>query len=133
MVDEIHIQQLTALGLNKYEACAYLALLGHHDSSAVEVADRAGVPRQRVYDVLESLRERGLIVLRDGRPTRYTARQPGIALAELLAARRLQQETENQRLAAVLEDFLGALGPAPDGKPEALAPRVPTQEPVGGF
>jgi sugar-specific transcriptional regulator TrmB len=103
MVDETRVHQLMALGLSKYEACAYLALLGYDESSAVEVAGRAGVPRQRIYDVLASLSERNLVVAKNGRPTRYTAQEPGIALRMILKTRRRQQQTENERLTALVE------------------------------
>jgi len=136
MVDETRVQQLVTLGLSQYEACAYLALLGYDESSAVEVADRAGVPRQRVYDVLASLRERGLVVTKDGRPLRHTAREPGVALSALLEARRRQQQAENERLAALVEAILAELAPAANGRSErhpTAPPQDQSQEPVGGF
>jgi HTH-type transcriptional regulator, sugar sensing transcriptional regulator len=86
------ITQLTQLGLNVYEAKAYLALLGKDSFSATQVADLSGVPRQRIYDILASLVERGLAVSRPGRQgTRYAAVAPRTALASLL-------DREQQRL-----------------------------------
>lgn len=100
------VPQLMTLGLNKYEACAYLALLGHPESSAVEVADRARVPRQRIYDVLAKLSERGLIIAKQGRPMRYTALEQKAALKTLVDTRMLQQEAENNRLARLVESMI---------------------------
>ncbi|NOZ88332.1 MAG: hypothetical protein GXO15_00200, partial [Crenarchaeota archaeon] len=49
------------LGLSGYEARAYLALL-RGARRAREVAREAGIPPQRVYDVLGRLEQRGLAV-----------------------------------------------------------------------
>lgn len=89
---ENHINRLTQLGLNVYEAKAYTALLGKESFSATQVADISGVPRQRIYDILASLVERGLAISRPGRHgTKYAAVSPKTALSALL-------EREQQRL-----------------------------------
>ncbi|MBV9790629.1 MAG: TrmB family transcriptional regulator [Chloroflexi bacterium] len=89
---ENHINRLTQLGLNVYEAKAYTALLGKESFSATQVADISGVPRQRIYDILASLVERGLAISRPGRHgTKYAAVSPKSALSALL-------EREQQRL-----------------------------------
>src|SRR5688572_15678577 len=51
---------LTDLGLTTYEAAAYQALLTRSELTSSEVAARAKIPRQRVYDVLASLEAKGL-------------------------------------------------------------------------
>src|SRR4051812_30293057 len=80
------IGQLGRLGLNAYEAKAYVALLGKDSFTAPQVADRSGVPRQRIYDILASLVERGLAISRPGKQgTRYAAVAPQTALNALLA------------------------------------------------
>lgn len=135
-MDESRVRQLISLGLSKYEASAYLALLGHDESSAVEVADRAGVPRQRVYDVLASLLGRGLVVTRDGRPVRHTAREPDVALSALLEARLHKQQVENERVASLAEIVVSELSltadKATDGNP-AAKPQDQDKETIGGF
>jgi sugar-specific transcriptional regulator TrmB len=99
--------QLTNLGLNRYEASVYVSLLGRKQFTATEIATFAGVPRQRVYDVLESLAAKGLCVERLGKRKRtYSAVDPSIALPTLLAAHREQQALENQHRMAVLETIL---------------------------
>lgn len=100
------IQRLSEMGLSKYEASAYVALLGHDASTAVEIADRASVPRQRIYDVLESLREKQMVVVREGRPARHTACPPAVALPANLVARRRQQAAEDARLQRLIQELL---------------------------
>ena len=46
---------LVRLGLTRYEARAFIALMGRGSFTAAEVARRANLPRQRIYDVLGSL------------------------------------------------------------------------------
>jgi HTH-type transcriptional regulator, sugar sensing transcriptional regulator len=82
------IQALVALGLTGYEAHAYLALTRRGQATGAEVSRLAELPRQRVYDVLSSLVERGLAVEAPGRPTRYSAAAPEVALPQLLAEHR---------------------------------------------
>lgn len=102
--------QLTALGLNRYEAAVYVSLLGRNHFTATEIATQAGVPRQRVYDVLESLAAKGLCVKRPGNRKRtYSAIDPSIALPTLLVAYQEQQELENQHRVTVLGALLPSL------------------------
>ena len=52
-------QRLQTMGLNAYEARSYLVLVGHPRFKALELAARAHVPRQKIYEVLDSLVEKG--------------------------------------------------------------------------
>src|SRR5579872_3656428 len=52
-------RRLQQLGLNAYEARSYLVLIGHTRFKALELAARAHVPRQKIYEVLDSLVEKG--------------------------------------------------------------------------
>ena len=54
---------LLNLGLTSYEAGAYVALTRRERATGAEVARIAGLPRQRIYDVLNGLVDRGLAVL----------------------------------------------------------------------
>jgi sugar-specific transcriptional regulator TrmB len=130
-------ERLAVIGLSKYEACAYVALLGHDDSTAVEVADRAGVPRQRIYDVLTSLRDKGLIAIRDGRPARHSARPPSVALPAMFEARLRAQAQDNERIAALIQQLVPDLESVGDGngKSSLLARVLRASEDsiIGGF
>ncbi|MEK7323884.1 MAG: helix-turn-helix domain-containing protein [Chloroflexota bacterium] len=131
---DIDPERLMAIGLSKYEACAYLALLGHDDSTAVEVADRASVPRQRIYDVLNSLRDKGLIAIKDGRPVRHSAHPPAIALPAMLEARLRLQTRENERLARLVQELVPELESLGNGSSGIMARFMrASEETVGGF
>jgi len=100
------ISQLTRLGLTSYEAKAYLALTRRGSSTAAEVARLAGVPRQRIYDVLAGLVGKGLALSKPGNVVKYTATPPDTAFEHLLADRR-QELADLERAAEQMVDQLG--------------------------
>src|SRR5258708_32447279 len=89
---EVEYQQfwkgLQQLGLNAYEARAYLVLLGHSRFKALELAPRARVPRQKIYEVLDSLVERGFARVVQDRTKLFSAVEPNLAIPAYLARRR---------------------------------------------
>src|SRR5438270_8977051 len=99
------IAQLSRFGLTTYEVRAYVALLGRGSFTAADVARLAGLPRQRIYDVLGALAERGLATVRQGSVLKYAAVEPGAALARLLELQRDQLRTLEAQ-ATLLTDAL---------------------------
>src|SRR5262245_16080658 len=101
----VDLQSLAVLGLNTYEAAAYVALLGRPELSPAEVASRGNSPRQRVYDVLDSLAAKGLCTARNTTPKVFTATDPKAAF-DVLAQERIaaleRQSLEAQAAAARL-------------------------------
>ncbi len=92
------------LGLNMYEAQIWLALLAHGIASAGELADSANVPRSRAYDILESLRKKGLVVLKEeGRPAKYMAVPPAQALENLKKFYEEEAEVNKANLEKLLD------------------------------
>jgi sugar-specific transcriptional regulator TrmB len=71
---------LKTIGMNKYERNLWIALLARNSATAGELADISKVPRSRCYDVLESLADKGFVVLQPGKPIKYIAVQPREAL-----------------------------------------------------
>lgn len=82
------VEALKSFGLSGYEAGAYAAVLDLGACEANAVAQKADVPTGRIYDVLNGLVERRLLVVEGARPKRYRAVAPSAALAQLLAVRR---------------------------------------------
>ena len=82
------IAQLTRLGLTSYEAKAYLALILRDSFTAAQVARQSGVPRQRIYDVLGALVQKGLAVSRPGHVVKYAAAAPDMAVDRLIQSHR---------------------------------------------
>ena len=102
------IEQLTQLGLTSYEAKAYLALMRRGSSTAAQVSRLAGVPRQRIYDVLASLVEKGLASSKPGRVVKYSATAPELALERLVSDHRQQLEELERSASAMIEELTPA-------------------------
>jgi HTH-type transcriptional regulator, sugar sensing transcriptional regulator len=97
--------RLVRLGLTMYEAKAYVALIRRDSTTAAQVARIADVPRQRIYDVLASLVEKGLASTRPGRVVKYRAAAPEVVMESLVEGHRRSFESL-QRDAAELVDQL---------------------------
>jgi HTH-type transcriptional regulator, sugar sensing transcriptional regulator len=70
------VDLLQHIGLNKYEAEAYYALLTHGPLTGYEVGKYSQVPGSRSYEILERLLEKGLALVQPGDPPRYSAQDP---------------------------------------------------------
>ncbi|MCW2641180.1 MAG: in-like serine protease [Dactylosporangium sp.] len=79
--DDPVVNRLVGLGLTVYEARAYWGLVRRERSTGTELARVTGLPRQRVYDVLERLVERGFAAAHPGRTMLYAAADPHIVQA----------------------------------------------------
>jgi HTH-type transcriptional regulator, sugar sensing transcriptional regulator len=107
-MEEVRVERLTRLGLTSYEARAYVALLRRDSMTAAETARLAGLPRQRVYDVLSSLVEKGLASTRPGRAVKYSATAPEQALERLLSVHRQQLSELERDTISMIEDLMPA-------------------------
>ncbi|WNZ21439.1 transcriptional regulator [Leptolyngbya sp. NK1-12] len=112
MSDLQQLDELVNLGLTRYEAAAYLALLERQDFTPSQVATRAQIPRQRIYDVLGTLCSRGLCVERhSGRQRLFQAVDPADALPGLLAEKQRQYEAELSRQQQQTQQLVTTLTP----------------------
>ncbi len=74
------LDALKGIGLNLYERKIYVSLLAKGIATAGEVSGIAKVPRSRSYDILESLADKGFVVLQPSKPIKYVALEPNDAL-----------------------------------------------------
>jgi sugar-specific transcriptional regulator TrmB len=72
-VSDEMISALKTLGLTEYEAKAYQALLRSEQQTAYQVSAVSGVPRARVYEILQRLVNQSLAGKTGGEPIRYSA------------------------------------------------------------
>ena len=82
------VRDVQELGLGEYEAKAYLALLDESPVSGYKVAQNSGVPRSKIYEVLNGLARRGVVLVNHGEPVRYAPLPP----KELVSRRRQELE-----------------------------------------
>lgn len=91
-------RRLQQIGLNAYEARSYLVLVGHPRFKALELAARSHVPRQKIYEVLDSLIEKGFAQVVQEKTKLFSAVEPSLAIPAYLARRgeAMQHELEEQ-------------------------------------
>ncbi|MBM3312236.1 MAG: TrmB family transcriptional regulator [Candidatus Aminicenantes bacterium] len=67
------IASLELLGLSAYESKAFFAAVGQPPITCYKLAQLSGVPRARIYEVVEKLAARGLLIFQPGDRTLLTA------------------------------------------------------------
>ena len=89
-VSEATREILRKMGLNAYETDAYLALLEGGHLTAMKTSSEAKVPYSKIYEVLNSLKQKGWAKSTETRPSKYYPVPPLEAAAS--ARRRLEDE-----------------------------------------
>ena len=106
---QLNWRKLQQVGLNAYEARSYLVLIGHPRFKALELAARSHVPRQKIYEVLDSLVEKGFAQVIQEKTKLFSAVDPSLAVPGYLARRNrlLQSELAEQARVAngLIEDL----------------------------
>jgi sugar-specific transcriptional regulator TrmB len=92
-------QLLERLGLTEYEAKALDAMFKLQEAQAPAISRHAQIPKTRVYDVLDRLVKKEVLIEIFGRPKKYRVVEPSNALSLLLEERsneikRLEKESQ---------------------------------------
>ncbi|MDN4494483.1 TrmB family transcriptional regulator [Ureibacillus aquaedulcis] len=95
------LEILKNLNFTEYEAKAYLALLEESPLTGYAVAKNSGVPRSRIYEVLDSLVIRGDILVSPGNTPQYSP----VPAKELIKSRRMKAEENFELAEKSLEQF----------------------------
>ncbi|HDR7950774.1 TPA: TrmB family transcriptional regulator [Bacillus toyonensis] len=56
------VQQLKKIGFNEYEAKSYVSLVKQGPVTAYQVSKNSGIPRARIYEILDNLVEKGIVM-----------------------------------------------------------------------
>lgn len=75
---------LSQLGLTEYESRTLTTLFDLYEADAPDISRNAEIPKTRVYDVLEKLKEKGLVLEVYGRPKKYKVIDPEDIFKNLL-------------------------------------------------
>jgi HTH-type transcriptional regulator, sugar sensing transcriptional regulator len=87
MVSEDLIARMRSLGFNSYEAKVYIKMLTQSQPlTAYEIAGISGVPRSKVYEVVDRLYKKQTLVQTEENPKRYLAVDPAEVLSSLKAS-----------------------------------------------
>jgi sugar-specific transcriptional regulator TrmB len=89
---------LKSIGLNLYERKLWVALLAKGVATAGELSAVANVPRSRSYDVLQTLADKGFVVIQTSKPLKYVAVAPEEALEKSKEKLRETFEREISRI-----------------------------------
>lgn len=65
--------RLNELGFSKYEAQAYVGMIGEESVTGYALSNRTGIPQPKAYETLRRLAERGAAVKVSDGPARYAA------------------------------------------------------------
>ncbi|TKJ17904.1 hypothetical protein CEE44_05280 [Candidatus Woesearchaeota archaeon B3_Woes] len=97
---------LKELGLTEYETKAYLSLLQLEKSiTAYKLSKICGVPFGRIYDIMDNLVSKGIVILEPGKPKRFKAIEPKIAVSALLT----KKDVEWQQTKIKIKDIVNKL------------------------
>jgi sugar-specific transcriptional regulator TrmB len=113
---------LELLNLKEYEAVALKQLLSLGRTTAPNLADATGIPKARIYGVLDALADRGFIKVIPGRPKNYQPKPPAEILNRAKENRRQAYETYCQDIDDIRDDFLDTFQPQYDQAADAITP-----------
>lgn len=107
---------LKEVGLNAYEAAAYLSLLKLGVSEASEIYRDSDVPYGKIYSVLESLVGKGFVEVQASRPKKFRAVDPELALDTFFERKKAEVERDMAVLKGSIEEAKQALKAVPNQK-----------------
>ncbi|MFB6141983.1 MAG: TrmB family transcriptional regulator [Halorientalis sp.] len=113
---------LDRLGLTEYEATALTRLLTLGRTTAPNLAEATGIPKARIYGVLDALADRGFVKIIPGRPKEYQPNPPEDILDRAVENRRQDYEQFRQEIADVREEFLAEFQPRYERASEDITP-----------
>ena len=102
---------LAHLDLREYETAALRELLTLGRSTAPNLAEATGIPRARIYEVLDELAGRGFVEVIPGRPKEYQAKHPEEILDRAVENERQDFESFRTEIDRVREEFVSTFGP----------------------
>ena len=101
-ISERTYRALRGLGLTEYEIKAYTTLVEYGEQTAVELSRKSGVPYSKIYEVLNSLEEKGWVASDRSRPSRFYPKHPATCI-EITKMRLEKEIAENERM--ILEEL----------------------------
>ncbi|MDS0281744.1 TrmB family transcriptional regulator [Haloarcula onubensis] len=110
------------VGLTEYETTAIEQLLTLGRTTAPNLAEATGIPKARIYGVLESLADRGFIKVIPGRPKEYQPKAPEEILDRAVENQRQSYERFASDIDAGRDAFLSEYEPRFERASEDISP-----------
>lgn len=76
--------RLEDIGLTKYEAKIYATLVSYGPSGVSDINRLSGIPRNKVYEMVDILVKRGIVEVQPGRPVIFRAVPPKLVIGQFL-------------------------------------------------
>ncbi|SEH40676.1 Sugar-specific transcriptional regulator TrmB [Halopenitus malekzadehii] len=113
---------LATLDRTEYEERALERLLELGRTTAPDLSEATGIPKARIYGVLDELADAGYIKVIPGRPKQYQPKPPATILDRAVENRRQSYESYRAEIESVREEFLETLGPLYERASEDISP-----------
>jgi sugar-specific transcriptional regulator TrmB len=113
---------LDILDLTEYEAQALAGLIELGRTTAPDLSEATGIPKARIYGVLEELGDAGYIKIIPGRPKEFQAKPPETILEQAIENERQAYASYKQRLEQHKDEFLDRLAPVYDAGRSEISP-----------
>jgi sugar-specific transcriptional regulator TrmB len=110
------------LDLTEYEETALEELLLLGRTTAPDLAEATGIPKARIYGVLDSLSEAGFVKVIPGRPKRYQPHEPSEIVDRAIANQQHAYEQFREDVTAVEDSFVETYAPVQDRAVDELSP-----------
>jgi sugar-specific transcriptional regulator TrmB len=110
------------LDLTEYEAEALEELLLLGRTTAPDLAEATGIPKARIYGVLDSLAELGFVKVIPGRPKQYQPHDPKAIVERAVENHRHTYEHFRAEIEAIEESFVDTYAPVRDRGIDELSP-----------
>ena len=112
----------SVLELTEYEEAALEELLMLGRTTAPDLAEATGIPKARIYGVLDTLAEAGYIKMIPGRPKQYQPHEPETIIDRAVMNRQDSYEQFKTEVNAVADSFVESYSPIEDRDLDELSP-----------
>jgi sugar-specific transcriptional regulator TrmB len=98
------LELLLEIGLSKYESKVYISLVSEGITAAKNISDITGIPYGKIYEIINSLSYKGLVMMLPSKPMKYKAVSPEKVIAAI------KDETQ-KRMGRIETSLLKDIGP----------------------
>jgi sugar-specific transcriptional regulator TrmB len=98
------IEELTALGLEYYEAKAFVVLL-KDKMSLDDISRKSGIPFGKVYSVIKKLKEKGIVLETNSRPKLVYIENASEIIGRLIQEKQEKDKRLNEKLRVIATEF----------------------------
>lgn len=103
MLNQNLISELREFGLTEYESRVYVVLTMYGSSIASFISEHTRIPSSKIYDILNSLKSKGLVETCSVKPKKFRAIEPKHALNNIVESKEMIASQLRNRASDLLE------------------------------